>query len=997
MTNTGLTVGPTRSLSPAALGEMTRLKRLLILTLVVIILIPSPGTIRAQAQAQEQEEDEVTRLMEHMSGAAKVGQLFLITFPGAAVTEDADITELIRDYHVGGVVLLPDNGNVINEGDTPAQVATLVGQLQEIAWAATQPVSETLAEGEEAPPSPFIPLFIAVSHEGNGMPFTGIVNGMTPLPSEMALGATWNPAYAETVGQIVGQELRALGINMLLGPSLDVLENPRPESTGDLGVRAFGGEPFWVGQMGQAYIRGVHTGAANGVAVVAKHFPGLGASDRSLDEEVSTVQRTLEKLRQIDLAPFLAAAQADDPSARPDGVMVSHIRFRGLEGGRFVTTRPISVDSQVLQRLLGLPELVSWREQGGVTVSDGLGVRALRRFYDPSEENFNSRRIAQDAFLAGNDLLLLSQFALSDEWEDQIANIKSTITFFQERYNSDPSFQTLVDAAVARILRLKLALYNDTFNLAAAQPDPEIASEQVGLHREELSAIGRDAITLLSPPSPDLVPGPPVFEDNIVIFTDGREGRPCSTCAPVPYIDPLALRDTIVRLYGPDATGQIDASRVTSFTFDQLEEHLNAPPSPTPTPTAGEVITPTPPHPLEAALQNADWIIFAILNPGDALPQSAVVRRFLAERADALRDPYLVVLAYDAPYYLDATEISKLRAYYVTYSRIEPFIEASVRALFSEFAPAGTSPVSVTGINYDLLIQTSPDPDQTIALYFDVIKASEEGAPTPEPTAEGEPTLEPTEEGQPTPEPPQPNVGDTLKLRTAVIADHNGHPVPDGTPVQFVFTYPREGLEHSVVEMTSGGVAETTVALNRTGQLDISIQADPIPRTVVLQITIPEGEPVIIWTPTPIPTPTFTPTPTPTAEPEPVIEATPTPTPSPVKEEEEEAPSVNGESGLLDLVIALLGVLITSGAGYYIARSNDQSVSRALRLALWCTIGGLALYLAYALHLPGVAWLQDQGGIGAAGWATLLGGIAPLVIAWLAGLRRRLVKRRPSR
>jgi len=886
---------------------------------------------------------------------------------------------LIRDYHVGGVVLLPDSGNIVNEGDTPAQVATLVSQLQGTVWAATQPVTETLVE-EEALPGPFVPLFIAVHHEGNGMPFTGIVNGTTPLPSEMALGATWNPTYAETVGQIVGQELCALGINILLGPSLDVLENPRPESAGDLGVRTFGGEPFWVGRMGQAYIRGVHEGAEGQVAVVAKHFPGLGASDRSLNEEVSTVQRTLEKLRQVDLAPFFAVAQADDLLARPDGVMVSHIRFRGLEGGRFVATRPISVDSQVLQRLLGLPELAGWREQGGVTVSDGLGVRALRRFYDPSEESFNSRRIAQDAFLAGNDLLLLSQFALGDEWEDQVANIKSTITFFRERYDSDPAFQASVDAAVARILRLKLALYGGTFGLAATQPDAETAGEQVGLGLEALSAIGRDAVTLLSPPSPDLVPAPPTFEDNIVVFTDGQEGQPCATCAPVPYIDPLALRDTILRLYGPDATGQVNPSLLANFTFDQLEEYMSTPPPlPTPTPAAGEVITPTLLHPVEEALRRADWIIFAMLNPTADPPRSEVVRRFLAERADALRDPHLVVLAYDAPYYLDATEISKLSAYYVAYSRIESFIEASVRALFGEPAQAGTLPVSVTGVNYDLLIQTSPDPEQIIALYYYIGGPSEEGQPTPEPA----------EEGQPTPEPPKLEVGDELRLRTGVIVDHNGHSVPDGTPVQFIFTYPQEGLEHSGIAITHDGVAETTVTLDRTGQLDISIQADPVPRTIALQITIQEGEVAIVVpsTPTPSPTPII-PTPTPTREPEPMPEETPTPTPGPV-DEEEETPAADEGVGPLDLVLALFGVLVVSGTGYYVVRVNSGPVSRALRLVLWCAMGGLALYLVYALRLPGAAWLRERSGVWAAWWMALLGGMVPLLIAWTASRQRR--------
>ncbi|MDY6878428.1 MAG: glycoside hydrolase family 3 N-terminal domain-containing protein [Chloroflexota bacterium] len=946
-----------------------QLQRLVTLALVatILVLLASPRVTRAQ------EDDDVARLMERMSSAAKVGQLFLVTFPGAEVAEDAVIAELIRDYHVGGVVLLPDNGNIVNEGDTPAQVAALVGQLQQVAWDATRPVTETLVEGEPVP-GPFIPLFVAVNHEGNGMPFTSIVNGTTPLPSEMALGATWNVSHTESIGQIVGQELRAMGLNVLLGPSLDVLENPRPESAGDLGVRAFGGEPFWVGRMGQAYVRGVHEGAEGQVAVVAKHFPGLGASDRSLDEEISTVQRTLEKLRQIDLAPFAAVTQADDPLARPDGLMVSHIRFRGLEGGRFVTTRPVSVDSQVLQRLLGLPELAAWREAGGVTVSDGLGLRALRRFYDPSGQSFNSRRIVQEAFFAGNDLLFLSQFALDGDWEAQVSNVKSTITFFREKYDSDPSFQMSVDAAVARILRLKLALYDGTFNLAATQPDVEAASELVGLDMETVSAVGRDAITLLSPPSPGLIPSPPTSEDNIVIFTDGREGQSCAACVPVSYIDPLALRNTIVRLYGPDATGQITPWRVVSFTFDQLEEYMS---SLQPSLTAGEAITPTQSHPAEAALREADWIIFAMLNPTGDLPQSGVVRRFLAEQADALRDPHLVVLAYDAPYYLDATEISKLKAYYVAYGRMEPFIEGSVRALFGEFAPRGTPPVSVAGINYDISTRTSPNPEQTITLYYDIGEPPEEGQPTPEPP----------EEGQPTPEPPRLEVGDELRLRTGVIEDHNGHPVPDGTPVQFIFTYPQEGLEHSIMEMTHGGVAETAVRLERTGQLEISVQADPVPRTVCLQITIPEGEPAIIWTPTSTPTLVPTPTPTITPEPEPEVEEPLLPTPGLVNKEEE-TPAVDDDAGPLDLVLALFGVLIAGGAGYYVVRFGSGPVSRALRVALWCVIGGLVLYLAYALRVPGAALLREWVGAWAAGGVALLGGGLSLIIAWIAGQRR---------
>ena len=197
---------------------MVRLKQLFALALVVTILIP----LGLSASTLAQVEDRAQQLMALMSDEAKVGQLFLLAFPGGEVAEDAVIAELIRDYHIGGVVLLPENGNIVNEGNTPAQVSVLASQLQKTAWAATHPVTETLVEeGEEAGEEerdslgPFIPLFIAVSHEGNGMPFTSIVNGMTPLPSEMALGATWNLAYAETIGQVVGQDGEAIAVTGL--------------------------------------------------------------------------------------------------------------------------------------------------------------------------------------------------------------------------------------------------------------------------------------------------------------------------------------------------------------------------------------------------------------------------------------------------------------------------------------------------------------------------------------------------------------------------------------------------------------------------------------------------------------------------------------------------------------------------------------------------------------------------------------------------------------
>ena len=65
----------------------------------------------------------------------------------------------------------------------------------------------------------------------------------------------------------------ALGINVSFGPSLDVLENPNPTPSNDMGVSVFGGDPYWVSVMGSAYVNGLPAGSQNRLLVVAEPFP----------------------------------------------------------------------------------------------------------------------------------------------------------------------------------------------------------------------------------------------------------------------------------------------------------------------------------------------------------------------------------------------------------------------------------------------------------------------------------------------------------------------------------------------------------------------------------------------------------------------------------------------------------------------------------------------------------------------------------------------------
>jgi len=231
----------------------------------------------------------------------KVGQLFLITFNGNDTSTASPIYDLIARYHVGGLILDRDNDNFLNPDQIPEDCLTLANNIQQLEYDGSRNLPQDLVSPNGQLPE-YIPLFIGLSQEGNRSEYSEILFGLSPIPSQMSIGATWNADLAELVGEQVGRELSSLGINMLFGPSLDVVSNPSPGQS-DLGVRSFGGDPYWVGELGQAYIRGVHKGSLNNIAVVGKYFPGLGYSDRLPEEEVATVRKSLEQLKQIDLAP----------------------------------------------------------------------------------------------------------------------------------------------------------------------------------------------------------------------------------------------------------------------------------------------------------------------------------------------------------------------------------------------------------------------------------------------------------------------------------------------------------------------------------------------------------------------------------------------------------------------------------------------------------------------------------------------------------------------
>ena len=455
-----------------------------------LVLIAMSATAFSPVFAQRR--DPVTEHLSKMTPEERVGQLFLVSFTGTDVGPTSQIYDLITNHHVGGVVLMASNNNFVGENTIQAAYE-MISALQGVeAKAAFEP-----AQG--AAPNVYVPLLVGISQEGGGASNDQILTGLTPLPDQMAIGATWNRALAQGVGETMGRELAAIGFNLYLGLSLDVQTLTNPAANSDLNTRSFGGDPYWVSELGKAYVTGLHDGASGRMLVIAKHFPGSGGSNRPAAQEISTVRRSLDELKSVELLPFFAVTGRADPTSKVDGLLVSHIRYQGFQGNIRATTRPISLDQQALGQVLALPELASWRDQGGLMVSDNLGTPAVRRFYDPELRTFAGRLVARDAFLAGNDLLYMGNIVSSDA-PDNYTTIIRSLEFFAQKYREDTAFASRVDESVTRILAAKYRLYG-TFG----QPmSPPLASDLavLGAGQSQVFDVARAAATLISPARP---------------------------------------------------------------------------------------------------------------------------------------------------------------------------------------------------------------------------------------------------------------------------------------------------------------------------------------------------------------------------------------------------------------------------------------------------------------------------------------------------------------
>ena len=226
------------------------------------------------------------------------------------------------------------------------------------------------------------PIFLAVDEEGDSVARVADALKLDKIASCASIGETENPDNAYEAYKTVGSYLMEYGFNLNFAPVADVLTNPDNDA---IGKRSFGSNADMVSAMVASSVKGLEE---TGVTACMKHFPGQGDADGDTHDGLATTDRTLEQLRETELKPFAAGAEAGAQM-----IMVGHIAVPSITGDNTPASLSKDVVTDILREEMGY---------NGVVITDALNMSAISEYYD-------SAQAAVMALKAGADMVLMPE------------------------------------------------------------------------------------------------------------------------------------------------------------------------------------------------------------------------------------------------------------------------------------------------------------------------------------------------------------------------------------------------------------------------------------------------------------------------------------------------------------------------------------------------------------------------------------------------------------
>ena len=302
----------------------------------------------SQVFAQDVESHWVDSVYNSLTLEQRVAQLICMRANQPSKPFYEDVAKYIKKYNIGGVCFFRADAEAqvekTNEWQALAQTSLMVSIDAE--WGLAMRVNKTLA-----------------------------------YPYQMTLGAITDDALIYEMGKQVAEQCKRMGIHVNFAPVADVNSNA---ANPIIGMRSFGENPQTVGEKATAYALGMQS---KGLITSMKHFPGHGNTATDSHLTLPTVTRTMEEVRDIELAPFQYMIESG-----VNGAMVGHLYFPAIEK---VQNTSSSLSYGVITDLLK-------KEMGfdGLIFTDGLDMKGV-------SEKVRQDSVPYAAFMAGNDVLIL--------------------------------------------------------------------------------------------------------------------------------------------------------------------------------------------------------------------------------------------------------------------------------------------------------------------------------------------------------------------------------------------------------------------------------------------------------------------------------------------------------------------------------------------------------------------------------------------------------------
>ena len=139
----------------------------------------------------------------------------------------------------------------------------------------------------------------------------------TCFPTAATVANSWDTALAEEVGEALGSEARSQGVDILLGPGLNIKRSPLCGRN----FEYFSEDPYLSGKLAAAYVRGIQRG---GALACVKHYAVNSQEFRRMTLNAEVDERAL---REIYLTGFEIAVKEGKPGA----LMTSYNQVNGLQ------------------------------------------------------------------------------------------------------------------------------------------------------------------------------------------------------------------------------------------------------------------------------------------------------------------------------------------------------------------------------------------------------------------------------------------------------------------------------------------------------------------------------------------------------------------------------------------------------------------------------------------------------------------------------------------